>query len=182
MTHRGRRRILTSLLATGLLLIACGAPAVPTAAAPWADFAADADHAEHHGPTLTVNVYVTDTGFEPASIALPAGRAVELVLRNVGADEHHLKVAGLAATGLMRLSRAEVVAAVNGDHAHDHGGSLVPISASTSSAGIRRSGGEVHAYAFGGGMDVIVFTATRIGTFKMHCPVHPGLTGRVEVY
>ena len=179
----GRRRILISLLAIGLLLIACtSAPPVPTAVAPWADFAADADHAEHHGSTLTVNVYVTDAGFEPASIAIPAGRAVELVLRNVGADEHHLKVAGLAATGLMRLSRVEVVAAVDGNHAHDHGGSLVPIGSSTSSAGIRRSGNEVHAYAFGGGMDVIVFTATKSGAFKMHCPLHPGLTGRVEVY
>ena len=45
--------------------------------------------------TLVVNVAMTDTGFEPSTIFLPAGQHVQLILRNRGEHEHHYRIAGL---------------------------------------------------------------------------------------
>jgi cytochrome c-type biogenesis protein len=52
-----------------------------------------------------------------------------------------------------------------------------------SPAGIRPSGSEVHAYAPGQrGTDAVFFTATQIGTFVVHCDLHPEHSARLTVF
>jgi len=50
---------------------------------------------DYDGGEITVNVVLTDEGFEPETIFLPAGRHIRLVLRNRGKAEHHFRVARL---------------------------------------------------------------------------------------
>jgi hypothetical protein len=149
------------------------------------------EHHAHHLATadgapvapLTINVYVTDGGMRPDSIFVPLGHEVQLVMRNVGTSEHHFRVVGMSPRDLMRLVRDDPVAGpVAAGHAHDHGAGLAPLGVSTSIAGVRRSGAEVHAYAFAGGMDVIVFTPIQTGTFAVECPLHPGMKGELTVF
>lgn len=142
---------------------------------------------------LTINVDTADDGIQPASIFIPVGKPVQLVLRNRGATEHHFRVLGLVPKDLLWLSReatAEESALVTDgvvkedEHsAHHQAGSLVTFRA-RSPAGIRLFGDEVHAYAAGGGggMDVVLFTATNTGTFTVQCPLHPELAGKVTIF
>ena len=44
---------------------------------------------------LTVNVEVSDGAIRPASVFIPAGRPVQLLVRNRGTMEHHYRVVGL---------------------------------------------------------------------------------------
>lgn len=191
---RGWRRVLGGLVPVGLLLGACtSAPGVSNqagVAAPRAESAAVAHLHEHHPASsdeapaapLTINVYVTDAGFQPASIFIPAGQEVQLVMRNLGVTEHHLRVLGLVPRDLMRPAKNEAVTGSDGDdHAQHHGASGVPFGLSASSTGLPRIGDEVHAHAVAGGMDVVFFTATKTGTFAVQCPLHPGMVGEVAV-
>lgn len=136
------------------------------------------------GAVVTVNVYVTDTGFEPSTINIPVGRTVQLVLRNVGTTEHHFHVQGLVPGNLLWISRHEAGQEADGsdDHSHDHAVGFVPWR-DISPHGIKPKGNEVHAYASPavGPMDVVLFTATNTGTFIVTCPLHPEVVGKVIV-
>lgn len=191
---RGWRCVLGGIVPVGLLLVACtSAPGVSNqagVAAPRAEPAAVVNLDEHRATSsddapvtdLTINVYVTDAGFQPASIFIPVGQEVQLVMRNLGVTEHHFKVLGLVPRDLMRLAKEEAVVGADDEHHAHHAANLVPFGTSTSSASIRQIGDEVHAYAVAGGMDVIFFTATKTGTFPVQCPLHPGMVGEVAVF
>ena len=152
------------------------------------------DAADHEAPGvstdgavhyLTINVDITDAGIEPASVFIPMGQRVQLVLRNRGTLEHHYRVVGLVPGELRWASGPDEIgqSAVSdeGDHSH-HAADFTALRA-TSPAGIELAGDEVHAYAPpGGGMDVVHFTATNAGTFVVECPGHGKTLGKVTVF
>jgi plastocyanin len=183
-------RLLLSLAALVALLAGCATapvasvapmvPAAPAAAAPGENLR-----------FLTVNVELSDEGISPAMVAIPVGREVKLVVRNRGTTEHHYHVVGLAPQGLWRVTTEEAsltresndaiaTSAAEDDHAH-HGASL---GAYVSQAGVVPAADEVHAFAQGGGggMDVLFFTATTPGTYKVHCTLHPDMVAQLTVF
>ena len=180
---RGHRyhRLLVGLMPTALILLACSgtpsAPAVQEQVTPSATTESDA-------PVITINVDLTDTGFEPGTISIPAGRQAQLVLRNRGTVEHHYRIVGLVPEGLLWISdptmaREEGVS--DGDHELHHAHDFVGWRA-VSPAGIRPMGDEVHGYAMPRSVDVIRFVATNIGTFVVEDSLNRELTGEVVVF
>jgi hypothetical protein len=126
----------------------------------------------------TVNIYMTEEGFEPSSITIAAGERVRLVLRNRTLKERHYRVIGMPAASInwmaVPLDRWEVVDAnehlahafhheeedaepaegvfVNprgGWVDHDHSHALDYIPwRGTSPSGIKPNGREVHGWTF----------------------------------
>lgn len=150
-------------------------PAAPAAAAPAVPF-------------ITINIDITDDGFQPSSISIPVDQRVKLVVRNRTSVEHHYKIVGLVPANLLWLAEPETVAregVTDEEHDAHHASSYVAWRA-PSFTGIQPRGDEVHAWAYryspGGGKDVVLFTATNTGTFPVVCPLHPGLAGEVTVY
>ncbi len=153
-------------------------------------------------PTLTVNVTLTDEGFQPSTIFLPAGRHIELVIRNRGTDEHHYRIAGLVPAGLnwivsseidedeiLAMSPAELEALgidsadmSNLEHVAHHLGPTAIAFKPESAAGIKPLPNEVHAYASIGGADIVIFYPLNIGTFVAEDVLHPEITGKVVVF
>lgn len=152
--------------------------------------------------TLVVNVDLTDTGFEPATIFLPAGRRVQLVLRNRGTKEHHYRVVGLIPGELRWYLYPEVDVAeidamtpaereaigVEGDiddmeHVLHHlVPSFVPFK-KESRSGIRPLPTEVHGYVQAGFTgDVLTFFPLNTGSFVVEDVLHPEITGKVVVF
>lgn len=133
---------------------------------------------------LTINVDVTDEGIRPASVYVPAGKAVQLVVRNRGQNEHHYRVVGLVPRGLMWVAPDEGASGAAIDHESHHQGTSALAYRAASPAGIRPTGSEVHAYARGGGggMDVVLFTAANRGTFIVQCPLYPEIVGQLTVF
>lgn len=133
---------------------------------------------------LTINVSVTDTAIQPSTIFIPAGRPVQFVLRNRGSAEHHYRVLGLAPDELAWISNGEPGEPVRAaDDNHDHHDRQIVNSRSTSPAGIRPTGTEVHAYVTTRQRgDVVLFTTTQIGAFLVQCDLHPEKTGRLIVF
>lgn len=179
------RRLLVGLMPVGLVLAACSNPAGVSSeanvAAPQGEPATPLDEPVEF---LTINVDITDDGIQPPSIFIPAGRRVQLVLRNRGSAEHHFRVPRLVPKDLLWLARPEGAreeGVTDEEHERHHDASFVPFRA-RSPAGIRPMGDEAHAYAAAGGMDVILFTATNTGTFSVQCPLHPGIVGKVTVF
>jgi cytochrome c-type biogenesis protein len=133
---------------------------------------------------FTLNVDVSDTAIRPSVVFIPAGRPVQLVLRNRGSAEHHYRVIGLAPDELSWISNEDndrVVGAANENHDH-HKRQLVTWRA-TSPAGIRPTGNEVHAYVSAARrIDVVLFTARTTGTFLVRCDLHREKTGRLVVF
>lgn len=141
-------------------------------------------------PYITVNVDITDEGMEPRALSIPAGQQVQIVMRNRGAAEHHYQVLGLKATDIARRLPDAETAEGNGmdaeDHSAHHGQDaelalLLPLSACASKAGVCPRASEVHAFADGGGVDAVLFTATRTGTYTVQCPLHPKISGKLVV-
>lgn len=129
---------------------------------------------------ITINVELTDTGFVPESVRIPVGREIQLVVRNRGAREHHYHIVGLQPTDLLWLSKEDPADTPPDVHAAHHGAELVPYHICKS--GICPAGIAVHAHAAPGDIDVIIFTATKTGTFVVRCPLHPELKGKVVVF
>lgn len=136
-------------------------------------------------PALTLNVDLTDEGFQPSIVSIPAGRRVKLILRNRGTTEHHYRVVGLVPVDPLWRATSEDMPLEEGvteeDHDAHHNTDYVPFRAK-SPAGIKPLGDEVHAYAVNGGVDVMFFTATSKGTFSVYCPLHPEMAGQVIVF
>lgn len=195
------RRLLVGLLPLGLVLAACtGATGVSNngSAVPQGErtMAVDLDkfrETASEAPVgyLTINVAMTDDGLQPATIFTPVGRRVQLIVRNRGSTEHHFRVLGLVPDDLLWLAREETDEEADrlasgevteAEHdAHHPSAGFAPYR-STSPAGITPQGDEVHAYAEVGGMDVVLFTATKAGTFSVRCPRHPGIVGSVVAF
>jgi cytochrome c-type biogenesis protein len=148
------------------------------------------DHGAHVAPAdapveyLTLNVVVSDEGIQPSAVFVPAGRPVRLVLRNRGTTEHHYRVVGLAPDDVMWISQGQSsgdTAVSTDDHNH-HDRQFVRWRA-RSPAGVTPTGDEVHAYAPGSrGTDVVLFTASRAGTFIVQCDLHPEKVGKLTVF
>jgi len=126
----------------------------------------------------TVNIYMTEEGFEPSSITLAAGQRVRVVLRNRTLKERHFRVIGMPAASItwmaVPLDRWEAVdAAAHLTHAfhheeeaaepvegqfvnprggwvdHDHSHAVEYIDwRGTSPSGIKPNGREVHGWTF----------------------------------
>ena len=135
--------------------------------------------------TLTINVTLTEDGFQPSKIFVPVGRGVRLVLRNQGTTEHHYRVVGLVPRNLLWLSGpSDVQDGSDPEMEHDahHSAGLVPFS-TTSPVGITPLGDQVHVYAApSSGNDVVYFVATNTGTFEVDCPLHHEVVGTLKVF
>ncbi len=141
------------------------------------------------------NVNMTDAGFDPAILFLPAGRYVRLVLRNRGEEEHHYRVVGLIPAQLRWLrpadldedqieSSEEFVGVYEDDveHVLHHlAPSYVPFK-EESPAGIKPIGNEVHGYAATGKIDVVAFYALETGTYEVVDALFPEIKGQIIVF
>lgn len=158
-----------------------------------AEIATRADYSANQSATtsgldvyLTINVALTDDAIDPSPVFVPLGRPVRLVVRNRGSSEHHYRVVGLVPKDLLwlaqGLSTASAAGAGTDDHSDHHGEmSFVPFRFA-STAGVRPTGAEVHAYALSGELDTVLFTATKTGTFSVRCPLHPEIAGTLKVF
>jgi cytochrome c-type biogenesis protein len=148
------------------------------------------DHSEHvaHPASsdegaldFTVNVAISDSEIQPSAIFVPAGRPVQLVVRNRGSVEHHYRVVGLAPHEISWLQIAEDDG-TGEEHDSHHGRRFVPWRAA-SPAGIRPSGREVHAYVSPERrVDEVLFTASEPGTYVVRCDLHPEHVARLTVF
>lgn len=188
---------LTTILIIGvlaLLLSACGgATATPlvvadeVAAAPTEPVVIP----RGTGGTLTINVNVTDQGFEPNTIFMAQGQRVKLVVRNHGATEHHFHIIGLDPENMLWAAKGTEMEGLGSEdvdlededdgHNHDHGG-LVDFHVCTSAFGVCPTGLSVHAHAAAGDMDIILFTTTNQGNFQITDPLHQNLMGTAIVF
>jgi cytochrome c-type biogenesis protein len=132
---------------------------------------------------LTLNVAVSDTGFEPSALFVPAGRPVQLLVRNRGTSEHHYHVIGMVPDDLTWVTRGVAATGTGSDGDHDHHNRAFARTRAASPAGIKPAGNEAHAYVTPAqGLDVVLFTATRTGTFVVKCDLHPEHVGRLTVF
>ncbi|MBI4313145.1 MAG: hypothetical protein HY681_15420 [Chloroflexi bacterium] len=139
---------------------------------------------------LTVNVEIFDSGMQPATITIPAGQRVKLVLRNRGTAEYHYRVLGLVPEGMVFLapedaeSPAEAPAGVSeAEHGDHHTGDVTfaPLRSLTTPEGVRVTGDRVHAWAPPGGNDTVIFTAPQKGTYTVQDPRHRDIVGELVV-
>ncbi|MGH9255212.1 MAG: hypothetical protein ACRD3C_11665, partial [Vicinamibacterales bacterium] len=151
------------------------------------------DHSAHAVPgavsdasalDFTVNVSISDAEIQPSVVFVPAGRPVQLLLRNRGSLEHHYRVVRLVPDELSWLADgADTGEAGLLDESHNHHGrTFVPWRAA-SPAGISPTGHEVHAYVSPERrVDAVLFTATQTGTYVVQCDLHPEKVGRLTVF
>lgn len=153
-------------------------------------------------PTLVVNITLSDDGFEPETVFLPAGRHIRMVVRNISDHEHHYRVGGLLTSNLGWYVPPTVtedeIASMSPEELEDLGmteddlddvehllhhlqPTFVPFK-EESPAGIRPLPNEVHAYAYRGHIDTVTFFPLSIGEFVAEDVLHPELTGRVIVF
>lgn len=137
---------------------------------------------------VTVNVDITENGYVPEVLTLDVGQRVQIVLRNRTFDEHHYKVEGLIPANPFWLSTPvgeQPEDMTEAEHESHHAGQYVAWR-DMSPGGIQPTGGDVHLWAFAnspsGGKDVMIFTPTNRGTFRVSCPLHPDVfVGEVRV-
>src|SRR5687768_12381377 len=101
---------------------------------------------------LTVNVAVSNAGLESATVFIPAGKPVQLMLRNRGTSEHHYRVVGLTpdelwwmAPGASGETTPAIPTTATADE-HDHHSRHFVTTKAASPSGITPTGREVHAY------------------------------------
>jgi cytochrome c-type biogenesis protein len=150
------------------------------------------DHSAHLMPTaafdssaldFTVNVGISDGGIQPSAVFVPAGRPVQLVLRDRGSTEHHYRVVGLVPDELLWMADGTDGGSTAPAAEHDHHNHRFVNWRAVSPAGIRPTGREVHAYVWPDRrLDAVFFTATQTGTYVVQCDLHPDETGRLTVF
>lgn len=135
-------------------------------------------------PAVTINIDVSESGYEPANISVPAGPNIQLILRNRTADEYHYRVVGLNATQILWLAPKDDMPREDGvseeDHEAHHAKDFVDWRGK-SPQGVRPSLTEVHAYASGRQVDVVHFYALTPGTYEVSDPLHPTIKGSLTV-
>jgi hypothetical protein len=134
---------------------------------------------------VTINVALTDDGYDPPWIFVPEGELVQLVLRNRGSSEIHYKVEGMVPSELLWINVAqdEIEVGVTDDEHESHHSSEFVRWRATSTSGIKPTGEQVHAYVSrGGDRDVVRFIAPKIGTYSVIDPLHPEFNGEITVY
>jgi len=177
---RGTIGLLLAIVA-GAVLVACGgADDGATDEGPAATFTPDVE-----SPLFTVNIDTTTDGFDPPSVQVPAGRSIQLILRNRDTVERHYLVVGLEPTEMLWLAGPEDMVWEEGiseeDHESHHAKGFVEWRG-TSPSGIKPTLTEVHAYAIGGGVDVVHFYALTPGTYEVRDPLHPEVVGKLTVF
>ena len=143
-----------------------------------------ADHGAHPAPAgeaatlLTLNVSISNRGFEPATVFVPAGQPVQLMLRGRGTAEHHYRVVGLQPAELWWILPP------SGDGGeHDHHNIQYATSRVPSPSGITPTGKEVHGYVSAArNIDVVLFTATAPGKYEIVCDLHSEKLGTLTVF
>jgi len=152
-------------------------------------------------PTVTVNVTLTDDGFEPSTIFIPAGRHIRLVVRNRGTTEHHFRVPGLITSDLTWLLPPELdeydLSDMTPEELAEYGivGDIDDIEhvlhhltphwvpyKEPSNSGVTPLPGELHAYAHHQSFDVLSFFALSTGVYEAEDVLFPELTARVIVF
>lgn len=145
--------------------------------------------------TFMVNVFLTDEGFDPSIVFVPAGRQIRLTLRNRGTTEHHYRIVGLAPTDLRWRMEAEIddydlesspefadTYVDDVEHVLHHlAPSYVPFRAESPN-GVRPIGNEVHGYAASGKIDVVTFYALETGSYTAVDALHPEIEGTLIVF
>ena len=207
MRHRGLLRYLAGALVLALVAGACSSDdgSESGAGSTGREQEIVTVQADLSMPPLNVNVVLTDDGFEPDFIFLPAGRQIRLVLRNRGTTEHHFRIQGLipaqlrwmltpeidesevddlSLEELMDLGIGPVDASSEADLSHlvHH---LTPSFVPTkpmSPTGIKPLGTEVHGYVTLGATEVMTFFALQTGQFISEDVRFPEITGRVKVF
>lgn len=131
-----------------------------------------------------LNVEISDAGIQPSTVFIPAGRPVQLVLRGRDRTEHHYRVVGLVPDELSwRAAPPSAMAEDVSDEDHAHHDTAFVQSRDASPAGIRPTGDEVHAYVSPlEAADVVLFSATQIGTFVVRCDLHAEDIGKLVVF
>lgn len=116
------------------------------------------------GSAREVTIKATDFRFEPASIQVPVGQSVRLILKNDGQVLHDVAVVGLEAE--MHEEKAE------SGHAEEAGHDADEMM-------------KVHADAAPGKAETIEFTPTKAGNYQLTCtlPGHKeaGMVGEMTV-
>ncbi len=179
------RRVLVGLMPVGLVLVSC----TSATSAPSNEHVATPSNESVGALTipvmdLTINMDVTDDGFQPPAVFIPVGSRVKLVLRNRGTTEHHYRVVGLVPKDLQWLAGPEEAreeAVTDKEHELHHATGYMPFRGA-SPAGIRPMGDEVHGYAARDDFDVVLFIPTNTGTFVVQCPLHSEMVGKVTVF
>ena len=169
---RVRQVVLLAVVSVGLVLTACSAASDEVQSAePTVVYTANFELR-----TINVNIDMSDTGFDPAAIHIPAGRSIQLVLRNRGTTEHHYRVIGLEPAEMIWLALEKPDVAEVGvdeeDHEAHHSKAFVDFRG-TSPNGIKPTLTEVHGYAAGHEVDVVRFFALETGVFEVECVLHP---------
>lgn len=170
-----------------------GAPASTTSTAPPTTAEAPTvDSGSDVGPAfdpmvLTVNIDITEQGFEPADVFVPLGRSVQLIIRNRTKVEHHYRVAGMEAAELLWLSMPDAAdmeieeGVSEEDHLFHHIPGFVNWRG-RSPAGIEPTLEEVHGYSAGGVNDTVRFIPMNVGTFTVDDPLYPEFVGTMTVF
>lgn len=145
-------------------------------------------------PEFVVNITMTDGGYEPDMVFVPAGRPIRLVLRNRGETEHHYRVVGLIPAELRWRMEAQLddYDLDSGEFAdtyvddiehvlHHLAPTFVPFK-EESPAGVRPIGNEVHGYAPSGKIDTVIFYALATGKYDVMDALYPEITGSMIVF
>ena len=192
-----RYYVLVALGVLGLALAACSSPAsvadTGRGVAPQLEPTSTVNLDEHRVTSsvepagfLTINVDMADGSIQPASIFIPAGQRVLLVMRNRGNYEHHFHISGLVPQDMLWFSKETGDMETDGmgaaEHSEHHSGQMVSYHKCSPGAVICPTGNAVHAHAGAGGMDAIFFTATNTGTFLAADPLYPEMTANVTVF
>jgi hypothetical protein len=156
---------------------------------------------DYEADEFVVNVLLTDQGIEPATIFIPAGPSIRLILRNRGTSEHHFRIAGLIPQHMSWLRPPDVSgfdidsmtpeqlaelgienSSEDVEHVLHHlAPSFVPFKGE-SPAGIKPLPTEVHGYALLGVSELMSFFAVNTGVFEARDVLYPEFTARVIVF
>lgn len=114
-------------------------------------------------PVTKITVDMNEFLYEPASITIPAGQPVELILTNSGAQEHDFVVETISVTNVQKEGDSGGV-----NHAH---GADVDY--------------DLHISTSAGGTSTLSFTVTEPGTYKIFCSIQgheiAGMVGELIV-
>jgi len=147
---------LMALAALGLVSAACGGSGNSSGGMGNMDMGTVASG---QGPDVVIDIGVRNMRYEPASIEVPAGKTVQLNLRNMDGMEHDMQVDGLM-----------VEMMDDGEMAGDHPG---------------MSAGAVAMHTVANGTASMVFRTQQTGTFEFYCtlPGHKdgGMVGEMKV-
>lgn len=181
-------------MAGAMLLTACGndATARPGTSGPTTTEAVRVAP-DPYADVFDARVVFEADGIEPATLFVPAGPRIRLVLRNRTVDERHFRVKALPADEVLWLHPPEFTAfdveqmtpeeqaaigfdpgETDAEHFVHHSEATFMPRKDVSPAGIEPLPGDVHGYTTGHGSEVMVFYALETGRYEVEDPLRPG--------